>query len=803
LLRILRGSANLLILLALLLSGCITEKNDLPKPIGRGTPPASESSTLPPEPTPEATEEITNQETPLQSEQILALGPEAQDMLGKLTDAPQYFLSLEVDYPEPRFQGNLHLLYTNTENVPLEKLVFRLYPNGKKSYGNGSLDVISIQQNGKSISIPASPDPTQLEVPLNRPLEPGEKTELDMAFKGEVPSDETGSEGLGYGIYNLQAGVLTLSGWFPLLAVYDASGWHTGEVSYVGDSVFSDIAFFEAKVTTPTNVVIASSGVETAHNERNNLTVHQYVSGPSRDFTLVMSPDLQVSHRQVGSILVNSYALPGNSEGGTKALDLASESLKTYQQFFGPYPYTEFDIVEAPMNYALGVEYPGLAIINSQLYQKPQDPTFEVSIAHEVAHQWWYNVVGNDVINEPWLDESLATYSSGLAYAENHQLGTGNGYFNFLSEKFRQRQEQGLDGPINQSLTAFEAPDNPDLYSNLVYTKGALFLDALNEYIGSQAFMTGLRQYYHEYSFEIATTQDLLAIFEAAAGKPLDEFYASWFTLPGSEATSPPSPDLTISFAVIGDYGSGDENELAVAELVKSWKPNFILTLGDNNYPLGSAETIDDHVGKFYSSFISPYQGAYDSGAVENAFFPSLGNHDWNTPSAAPYLDYFSLPGNERYYDFVIGPVHFFALDSDSREPDGVSSDSIQAGWLKERLAASQSPWKIVFGHHPPYSSGYHGSVKWMRWPFQEWGASIYLSGHDHTYERLEEHGFPYIVNGLGGGAIYRFTKPLKGSQVRYNQGYGAMLVIANLEQITFQFITIEGDIIDTFVLKK
>jgi hypothetical protein len=275
-----------------------------------------------------------------------------------------------------------------------------------------------------------------------------------------------------------------------------------------------------------------------------------------------------------------------------------------------------------------------------------------------------------------------------------------------------------------------------------------------------------------------------------------------------------PSPTIdqafeTVRFAVIGDYGSGDQNEADVANLVKSWNPDLIITTGDNNYDYGAAETIDQNIGQFYHEFIYPYQGIYGQGADTNRFFPSLGNHDWYTLDGDgmpyPYLDYFKLPqresGNERYYDFEWGPVHFFALDSDSREPDGVGRSSIQAAWLQSRLAESTAPWKIVYGHHPPYSSGLHGSIDWMRWPFAEWGATAYLAGHDHTYERLVIDGFPYFINGLGGGRIYYFNIPLDGSQVRYNGDYGAMLVEATKQEIIFQFINRSGEVIDTYML--
>jgi tartrate-resistant acid phosphatase type 5 len=242
-----------------------------------------------------------------------------------------------------------------------------------------------------------------------------------------------------------------------------------------------------------------------------------------------------------------------------------------------------------------------------------------------------------------------------------------------------------------------------------------------------------------------------------------------------------------------------------VSGLVKSWQPEFIITTGDNNYPSGATETTDDNIGQYYGEFIYPYQGRYGQGAGVNRFFPSLGNHDYHPEAGIqPYLDYFDLPGNGRYYDFVWGPVHFFALNSDWREPDGIHRNSTQAAWLQESLAASTAPWRLVYMHVPPYSSGWHGSAAHMQWPFAEWGASAVLAGHDHTYERLLVDGIPYFVNGLGGHpARYPFTAAVEGSQLFFNQDYGAMLVEATETEITFQFITRAGEVMDSATLAR
>ncbi|HNB53272.1 MAG TPA: hypothetical protein PK530_15080, partial [Anaerolineales bacterium] len=114
---------------------------------------------------------------------------------------------------------------------------------------------------------------------------------------------------------------------------------------------------------------------------------------------------------------------------------------------------------------------------------------------------------------------------------------------------------------------------------------------------------------------------------------------------PAPTNTAIPTPFV---FAAIGDYGADSAEEDDVAELVFSWNPEIIITLGDNNYPSGSADTIDDNIGQYYAPFIAPYTGAYGPGGEINRFFPVLGNHDWDSPGIQPYLDYFTLPGNER-----------------------------------------------------------------------------------------------------------------------------------------------------------
>jgi hypothetical protein len=278
---------------------------------------------------------------------------------------------------------------------------------------------------------------------------------------------------------------------------------------------------------------------------------------------------------------------------------------------------------------------------------------------------------------------------------------------------------------------------------------------------------------------------------------------------PGPTPTATPVPN-NVRYAVIGDYGSDSSAEADVADLVAGWNADLVVTTGDNRY---GSRSYDQVVGQYYCQFLKDAgSGSYCSGdqAVVNAFFPSIGNHDYSDGGGInQYLNYFTLPGvdfssssgNERYYDFVWGPVHFFAINSDREEPDGTDSNSPQAQWLQAQLAASTAPWQVVFFHHPPYSSAEHGSIGYMQWPFAAWGADVVLGGHDHNYERIERDGIVYFVNGAGGNSLYQCGVPVFGSQICYDDDYGAMLVDADQSGMTFQFMRRDGTVIDSYFL--
>lgn len=275
----------------------------------------------------------------------------------------------------------------------------------------------------------------------------------------------------------------------------------------------------------------------------------------------------------------------------------------------------------------------------------------------------------------------------------------------------------------------------------------------------------------------------------------------------------------TVTYPVIaniGDFGVDGTPLSDVSKLVKGWKPIAIVTTGDNNYPIGAAATIDANIGKYFRSYIHPYLGSQPLGSGEtdtdeNLFFPCLGNHDLDTVVSSiagkPYFDYFTLPGNERYYEFVKGGIHFFVLNSgvnsngDVVEDSGNSSMGAQADWFFAAAARSTVKWKVVVFHHPDYTNNasYSPGLTAMRWNWKAAGINLVLNGHGHGYERLEVNGVPHIVNGASGNGLVGFIgSPTSDSKVRYYADYGALKITNLCSKLKTEFITRTGQLIDT-----
>ena len=460
-----------------------------------------------------------------------AMAPAALEDLETTGPIPWYQLWVEVDFAEggPSFSGHELLKYINNEGVPLDELYLRLYPNGHLTYGAGSLRIDDVMAGGELVTPGLEYGETVARIELEEPLPLGEELVLELGFAGMVPQNFAGYGGSSYGIYDYTGGVLKLANWFPILAAYDREGWHLDPIYGWGDAVYSETALFEVWITAPEDQVVVASGTELEQMSNPDGTVtHHYVSGPMRDFFIVLSPDFRRLSAQVGETQVNSYYLAGDEPGGRAALAVAANAVRLFNQRFGLYPFAELDVIEAPLPWIGGVEYPGLILISDKLYGSAEylarrELQFTMIVAHEVAHQWWYSLVGNDVIGEPWLDEALATYSSGIYIAEF----LGEAAFEELLRDWQrsfQRARGWTDAPVTAPLDRFSY----NTYYGIVYCGGALFYHELRAELGDELFFAGLQEYLRRFKYRVATTEDLLGVFEEISGQDLEELYDEW-----------------------------------------------------------------------------------------------------------------------------------------------------------------------------------------------------------------------------------------------------------------------------------
>ena len=447
-----------------------------------------------------------------------AMLPDFATDVDRFADATRYMIDLRVDLKALTFGGEEHVRYQNHETEPLTEIVFRLLPN-TPGYG-GAMQVRSVAVNGEEAAFDLRFQGSAVYVPLASPLLPGRMIELSLAFDGTLPNDASA----GYAQFGHFEDVLAMPNAYPMIPVYDDEGWNVELAPTYGDATFSDTSLYLVRVTLPDGMYVATSGVIVDRWSNDDGTVtYACASGPMRDFNIVASTRYRTLTTTVGSVLITSYYLPEYQGGGSRALDYASYALRLYEQLFGPYPFTELDVVATPTE-AGGIEYPGLIVIAERLSGQ-EGGFFELATVHETAHQWWYSMVGNDQLDEPWLDEALTQYSALLYY--EHRYGQERAR-SLLKDSFEgwYKSVDEDDQKMGIGLPVASYPEH--LYGPIVYGKGPLFFHEMRQQVGDEAFYEILRTYWNEHLYGVAYPRDLMIIAEQVSGQDLDALYEQW-----------------------------------------------------------------------------------------------------------------------------------------------------------------------------------------------------------------------------------------------------------------------------------
>ena len=520
-----------LVLVGVLLAGCATAEPALPTPlppvVDTRVPTASRPSptlmptttrpaptatpTLPPLPAPALPE-------PLPDEAFAqAMRPGNERDLQALPEVPRYRLGLRVAPEQERLIGRQVLSFTNQEGAPLETILLRLYGNlqqtseGTIPIPNTRIESLLVNGEPATFEVEAS----VLTVPLPRPLPPGAAVELEISFASDI--GRTASVSAAYWI---------VAPYYPLLAVHDEDGWRQ-DVAPNGDLIYSELAHYTVALTLPEGMPVATSGVIVrSESNADGSATHTVLAPAMRHLTLVFGA---LQHRQevVDGIRVNLWHVAGDPLVEDK-LATVGQAVRFFNQRFGFYPYAELDVVSsalpgAPENAGAGIEYPGLVCHSHGAGGDDH------SLVHEVAHQWWFAVVGNDTHREPWLDEALTNYSSYLYFegVDGPEVGAEMLAREILDDyRLLERTNPArAQAPVGWSVYEFGQEWG---YSPVVYGKGVLFFQALREAMGDEAFFAFLQRYYEQHQYGVATGESFLAVAEAVSGQDLAPLYTEW-----------------------------------------------------------------------------------------------------------------------------------------------------------------------------------------------------------------------------------------------------------------------------------
>ncbi|TCO71066.1 M1 family metallopeptidase [Marinisporobacter balticus] len=444
-----------------------------------------------------------------------------------------------VFYPEDAtIKGIQKIDYMNKENVSLAEVYFHLYPNSfrkkettpflmddfKRAYPEGfqpgAIDVQKVAVNGKTMSYHLEgKGETILKVVLPKAIKPEERVLIEMTYTVKIPPAQ---ERFGYG-----EDTFNLGNWYPIAAVYDETGWNLDPYYALGDPFYSDVSNYNVHIETPKDYMIASSGNVMKDEVVNGSRFLDIEAKQMRDFAWVISKDFELVEKDVEGTTLKMYFIK-EQQLTSEIMDIATASaenaIKTFNRVYGKYPYAQYSVVQT--NFPSGMEYPGIVFIMKDAYSDAWKDYLEVVIVHETGHQWWYGVVGNNEIDEAWLDESLTSYSEVIYEREIKGKELADKYYKYMHKEAYVKAAPRIENEkILRPLNQFEGWED---YGTLVYNKGAMFIHAIYETYGEEKFYEIMQNYFNTYKFKNATTKDFKKVCEEVTGENLDGFFNKW-----------------------------------------------------------------------------------------------------------------------------------------------------------------------------------------------------------------------------------------------------------------------------------
>jgi hypothetical protein len=416
--------------------------------------------------------------------------------------------------------GKMQVRYFNRLDGDLAEVYFRLLPN----LWGSLMQVSDITVNGNLVESRLENGDTALYIPLDVKVPKGGYAEIFLQFSASLPQDGSGN----YGTFGFQDDTLALAQFYPLIPLRDEAGWRTERYPSDGDVTVTEVANYLVQINAPESLSLVCSGVELSRTVEDGRQLVIQAAALSREFYIAASAEYQSQSRSIDGVTYIVYSHPEVARIANEALDFMSKSVAVFNERFGTYPYRELELAATPTS-AGGVEYPGVFAINQLLF-KPDEVVsgmrsqdlVESVIVHEVAHMWFYNMVGNDQGREPWLDEAMAQYMTWQYFQDRYGSDAGDSIVESWWYRWHRVELDPI--PIGLPVESYEGRE----YGAIVYGRGPLFLEELSREMGQSDFNQFLSDYFDTYIWKVATSQNFQSLAETTCGCNLDDLFNSW-----------------------------------------------------------------------------------------------------------------------------------------------------------------------------------------------------------------------------------------------------------------------------------
>jgi len=452
----------------------------------------------------------------------------------------RYNLSVVLDEANSFIDGNLTVDFYNNDDINFTKIPFHLYLSGMDYETRpGIIEIVKVTDiHNPSIMFPFEVYSTQqiMWVNISEKLKPQKRAQFNIQFNATLPDgpiDRANSHGSDIELSR----IYKFGSFYPIPCVYDNDdGWNVDPYLDIGDPFYFDMAYYILSIEVPNEMVIAATGKLEEKINKGSTTFYRFNPiYPVREVTFSASRYFQVESKISNGVNLSVYYLPKSGDIWTTfALNYSEQALSLYNNTFGTYPYPTLNVVEEYTWYG-GMEYPNQVYITESMDNWNTSLSYnrhylELVISHELGHQWWYNLVGNDEIDVGFLDEGITCWST--AYYGEYYYGD---WEHFQSTPYIQKVrtyfvKMAMRSKINQTI--YECIDTNTDYWYVAYTKAPLIFEKLRQTIGHSNFIAGLRYYFENYKFKLVVLSDMQQAFEIVVGQSLDWFFFPWFDNP-------------------------------------------------------------------------------------------------------------------------------------------------------------------------------------------------------------------------------------------------------------------------------